>query len=313
MKKFTAQEIKEFVSKPIFDEKVILNKDLSWPKISIVTPSYNQDEFLERTILSVLNQNYPNLEYVTIDGGSTDGSLEIIKKYQKYLTYWISEKDDGQADAMNKGFQKSTGEIVGWQNSDDIYLPGAFYEIIQLFKMNPHIDITYGNRLDIDEKDRIIGESRFTPFSVIVYQYDGMSLSTQSTFWKRSLFSKIGMLETKFQLVMDYEFFLRAGLKKAQFKYVPHFFGAVRRYSTTKTSILFRTPALKEELNIIDKTYDRKIWLNFPLKTYSLLRRSIQYFLQGDWIYLFGGFKRRIHLLIVRLFITIILVWREQK
>ena len=97
MKKYTSQDIKDFVSEQHFDEKVILNKDPAWPKISIVTPSYNQAEFLEGTILSVLNQNYPNL-----DGGSTDGSVEIIKKYERYLAYWVSEKDEGISDAFNK-------------------------------------------------------------------------------------------------------------------------------------------------------------------------------------------------------------------
>lgn len=130
MKNFTSQEIKKFVSNPLFDGKILLNKDASRPKISIVTPSYNQAEFLERTILRILNQNHTNLEYIIIDGGSTDSSAEIIKKYEKYLTYWISEKDDGQADAINKGFKIFKGKILAYLNPDDIYCDGTIRKVV---------------------------------------------------------------------------------------------------------------------------------------------------------------------------------------
>ena len=106
---------------------------MNYPKISIVTPSFNQGIFLEATIQSVLNQNYPNLEYIVIDGGSTDNSVKIIKKYEKYLSYWVSESDRGQSHAINKGFTISTGEIMGWLNSDDLYTSGALNHVANVF------------------------------------------------------------------------------------------------------------------------------------------------------------------------------------
>ncbi|WP_461485736.1 glycosyltransferase family 2 protein, partial [Pedobacter sp.] len=104
-----------------------------WPKISIVTPSYNQGQYIEETILSILNQNYPNLEYIIIDGGSTDHTVEIIKKYEDRITYWVSEKDNGQSHAINKGFEKATGEIFAYLNSDDCYYPNTFWEIANTY------------------------------------------------------------------------------------------------------------------------------------------------------------------------------------
>lgn len=294
MYKYNKQQIKEFVSKPLFDEKALLNKELSWPRISVITPSYNQGRFLERTILSVLNQNYPNLEYIIIDGGSTDESINIIKKYENYIDYWVSEKDRGQADALNKGFKKATGDIIGWQNSDDIYLPSVFLKIAELFKQNPKIDIIYGNRFDIDEDNNIIGESIFTKFSRIVYQYDGISFGTQSTFWSRELFSKIGYLDINLQFAMDYEFFLRAAVKNARFKYVPYYFGAMRRHRLAKTEMFLGTLPHQRECSRVDQKYNRKKWLNFPLKVYSLLFRTTNYIFQGDIDYVSKGLKRRI-------------------
>jgi glycosyltransferase involved in cell wall biosynthesis len=293
MKKFTSQEIKEFVSKPLFDEKVILNKDPSWPKISIVTPSYNQAQFLERTILSVLNQNYPNLEYIIIDGGSTDGSVEIIKRYQPWLAYWVSEKDAGQSDALNKGFARATGDIVGWQNSDDVYLPGAFYEVAEVFRKSPGVDVVFANRLDINEDDHVIGERRFTPFSLVSHFYEGMMLSNQSAFWRKDLFSKIGMIDLTLQVAMDYEFFLRAAMKGARFMHVRRYWGASRKHGSSKESTLW--PSLMGvELQKIDRMYRRKTYLNYPLRIYSLLRRCAYYLWQGDWDYLVQGMRRRV-------------------
>ena len=293
MKKFNSEEIREFVSKPLFDEKVIFSKDPSWPKISIITPSYNQADFLERTIISVLNQNYPNLEYIIIDGGSTDRSVEIIKKYENYLAYWVSEKDNGTTDGVNKGISMATGHLVGTQNSDDIYLPGAFYKAIEVFNKDPNTDIVLGNRLDVDEKDNIISESRFTPFTVVGHFYEGMALSMQTAFWQKSLFSKIGMFDPKLRLAGDFEFFLRAGLKKARFKHVRYYWGAIRRHKAAKTYITW-SPTMKKECEIIDRLYGRKYYLNHPLKIYSLFRRIMYYFLQGDQDYLFKALKKRL-------------------
>ncbi len=292
-KTFNQEKIKEFISKPLFYDKILPNKDKSYSKISIVVPSFNSGKFIERTILSILNQNYPNLELIIIDGGSTDETLKTIKKYEKYIAYWVSEKDRGQSDGLNKGFSKSTGDIVSEQDADDIYLPETFHKIDQLFKANPDKDVIYGNRLNINLKDEIIGELKYIPFSSIVYRYDGMTIGPQSAFWKRDLFSKIGMYDTILHLAMDYDFFMRAALAKTKFKYVPYFFSAMRRHEESKTEIFLGTPLHQKECNGIDKKYGRKKWLNLPLKLYSLAYRTLYYFIQGDGDYVLKGFIRR--------------------
>ncbi|MDP2947206.1 MAG: glycosyltransferase family 2 protein [Nanoarchaeota archaeon] len=293
-KRLTDQEIKEFISKPVFDERILLSQDKSYHKISVVIPSLNQGKFLEKTILSILNQNYPNFELIIIDAGSKDGSLEIIKKYQKYVAYWLSEKDRGQSDGLNKGFSRATGDVVTEQDADDIYLPGAFYKINELFKKYPGMDVIYGNRLDIDKNDKIISERRYVPFSSIVLRYDGMMLGPQSAFWKRDLFSRIGMYDLKFHLAMDYDFFVRAALSETKFKHVSYYFSAMRRHEGSKTEIHLGKLPHQKECDEIDKRYGRKKWLNFPLKIYSLLYRTVWYFLQGDGDYVLNGIKRRI-------------------
>src|SRR5512134_129792 len=136
------------------------------PKISIVTPSFNQGKYLERTIRSVIEQDYPNLEYIIIDGGSTDESVEIIRKYEKHLAYWVSEPDRGQSHAINKGFDRATGEIFGWLNSDDWYVPGALKAVAEAFAANPEAGAVVGAGEMVDEEGKLV--LRCEPFEVTI-------------------------------------------------------------------------------------------------------------------------------------------------
>jgi len=291
MKSATSAEIKNFISKATFDKQAACKKNRLWPRISIVTPSYNHAQFLEKTILSVLNQSYPNLEYIIIDGGSTDGTVEIIQKYEKYLSYWTSEKDQGQVYALNKGFSMATGDIIGWQNSDDVYMPSAFRQTAELFLKHSDVDIVFGNTILIDENDTVIGELRFTPFCLLTHFYEGMSITNQSSFWARDVFSRIGMLDTRFQFSMDYEFFLRAAKNNIKFRLFHTYLGAFRIHPTAKSSTVTHISE-NDHLNI-NRLYKRRFVLSSLFRIMSLLRRCFYYIIQGDIDYLLGGIVRR--------------------
>lgn len=290
MKKFTSQEIKEFVSRPLFDEKIILNKDPSWPKISIVTPSYNQAEFLERTILSVLNQNYPNLEYIIIDGGSTDGSIDIIKKYEKYFAYWVSEKDRGQSNALNKGFRIATGDLVGWQNSDDIYLPQAFEKIVKAYRNNPDYDVHFGNIYFISPDDNIIRDLRFVRFSPFSLIYEGTVLANQSAFLSRSLFQRYGYLDERYKFTMDYEFWVR--IRNGKFFFIREFLGGFRLHNDAKTAKISEIGFNEHRTVLMTYGYNNTKLKVSLFKYFSKVRRTILYLLQGDLDYVIRKIKR---------------------
>lgn len=175
-----------------------------WPKISIITPSYNQGHFLEQTICSIIGQDYPNLEYIIIDGGSSDNSVEIIKKYEKQLAYWVSEEDGGNYDAINKGFSKATGEILAWLNSDDLYCPWTLRTVGQIFRDTNSVEwLTTLYPLVIDQEQVLKAMPRLCGYSKEAF-LDGCYLEgspvqvgfiqQESTFWKRSLWERAGSL-----------------------------------------------------------------------------------------------------------------------
>jgi glycosyltransferase involved in cell wall biosynthesis len=205
-----------------------------FPLVSIVTPSYNQAHFLEQTILSVLEQDYPNLEYLIIDGGSTDGSLEIIRRYETRLTWWISEPDRGQTDAINKGFARSSGAIMAWLNSDDLYLPGAVSEAVDYLKTHPEAGMVYGDANLVDETGTVIGQfpARQTDYHRLLQGY--VHIPQQAAFFRGDLWRQVGPLDPTFFFAMDYDLWVRLA-KIAPLHYHPRLWASFRIHGEGKS------------------------------------------------------------------------------
>jgi len=204
-----------------------------WPKISIVTPSFNQGRFIEETIRSVLLQGYPDVEYTVIDGGSEDGSREIIEKYSKWLTYWVSELDQGQSHAINKGLIRSTGALAGWLNSDDIYLPGTFWIVSNQFSLHPEIEMIYGDINLVNENGEFIAELR----SHQVGPEDATRLTfipQPACFWRAGLFQQIGYLNEDYSHVFDLDYWLRISLRY-QILHCSYLLASFRVHENAKT------------------------------------------------------------------------------
>lgn len=215
--------------------------DRALTKVSIVTPSLNQGKYLEETIRSVLLQGYQNFEYIIIDGGSTDDSIEIIRRYEPWLTYWVSEPDSGQSDAINKGMQRTTGDILAYLNSDDLYLPNALNKVVKTFAEKEHIDLVCGDPVPIDGESiplpewKCFNEVREKGINRMRLFYMHNYISQPTTFWGRSLWEDVGEFDTKLHLLMDYDYWIRAARAHKNFYYMRQPVANFRYHCNAKT------------------------------------------------------------------------------
>ncbi len=209
---------------------------LDLPTVTIVTPSYNQAEFLEAAILSVLNQDYPKIEYLIIDGGSTDGSVEIMRKYQDRLEYWVSEPDRGQSHAINKGFERANGEILGWLNSDDLYCPGAVRAAVDFLKSHPDVALMYGRADLIDSEGGILHPIPWEDFDVpgcIARQR--YPIPQPAAFFRRDAMQRVGLLDEQLYYWMDWDYWIRIGLAGLKVAKIPRTLARCRLHRGSKT------------------------------------------------------------------------------
>ena len=273
-----------------------------WPKISIITPSYNQGIFIEETILSVLDQNYPNLEYIIMDGGSTDNTVDIIKKYEDRITYWISEKDNGQSDAINKGFHKSTGDILHWLNSDDVLVPRALNMLVEYLSNNPDIGCFLGDQEIIDKDSNFLSLKKAIPYHLKTAIYSACMVSQPATPFTRKAWEKTGDVNNSLQYQMDFEYYLRMFNSGVKFGVLGSTFARFRIYSESKTiseydnlvwgaNRIIQEPYLPEKLK---KSASKDKLLKIFNYYYRMRSYVVRAFLRGEVIPFKGAKARRL-------------------
>lgn len=217
-------------------------------KISIVVPSFQQRRYLEATLKSLVDQQYPDLEILVMDGGSDDGSIEIIHRFESHLAFWTSARDDGQTDALIRGFERATGEIFGWLCSDDLLLPDTLVQIGRFFQHHPEIDAVYGDALWIDAAGRVLRPKKEMRFNRLALRYDHNFLPQPATFWRRRIYHQVGGLDRSFNLAMDGDLWSRIA-RAGRFAHLPDYLACMRYYPQQKTRCL-RLQALADEARI---------------------------------------------------------------
>lgn len=243
------------------------------PKISIVIPSYNQAQYLEQTLSSIVSQNYPDIEIIVMDGGSNDGSVDIISAYADKLTYWVSAPDKGQADAIYRGFERCTGEIIGWVNSDDLLLPGSLHKVAHYFISNPDKECVVGGCVIIDSegktiKDRlglpVFNQGHRVTFNKLLYW--GAGFNQPASFWKRKAFFAVGGFDTNLNYCFDYDMYFRLAQQKP-FGFMNEPLSSFRIHGESKTTTMQAVRSMENEI----------LFNKYGLYSSTVVNRKIKY------------------------------------
>jgi glycosyltransferase involved in cell wall biosynthesis len=263
------------------------------PVISIVTPNFNHGKFIERTIKSVLDQRYPRLEYIVQDAGSTDETREILDRYRDSLAHVASKPDKGQAEGLNRGFRRATGEILAYLNSDDLLLPGALHYVARFFHEHPDVDVVYGHRVVIDEYDAEIGRWVLPPHDDEILSWADY-VPQETLFWQRRVWEKVGgSIDESFRFAIDWDLLLRFRDAGANFVRLPRFLGAFRAHPHQKTSAEMRDIGSQEMDRIRERCHGRAVsWEEIRRQARPYLCRHLVY----DKLYRWGraaGLTRR--------------------
>jgi glycosyltransferase involved in cell wall biosynthesis len=261
------------------------------PKISIVVPSFNQAKYLEFALRSIVDQGYPNLELIVIDGGSTDESPEIIRRYEGHIKFWCSEPDGGQVPGIIKGFSHATGEILFFLNSDDLLEPGALHEVGEYFARHPNTDAVFGNTLLIDENGAPIRRQKEIPFNRFILLHTYNYVPGMSMFWRRTIYDRVGGFDTSFQLAFDADLWMRFS-EVGTIKHVARQWSQMRNYPEQKSQRFLQT-ALDEDMLI-----RLRYWKNHVKPSTYYLRRKVALGIRIVWKLATGcyewGYRRHI-------------------
>lgn len=288
----SSEDITKFTSR-IAESKIIKNKGNNLPKFSVIIPTLNQGEFIEKTILSIINQGYPNTEIIIIDGGSEDNTINIIRKYESYIYYWESKPDKGQADAINKGFKISTGEFLCWQNSDDIFLPNAFFSFANSITENPDYDVYYSNIIVIDEGNKIKDAFKVFKFGLFFNLYDDIVVHNQAAFFRKEKIFEVGLLDETMKFCFDLDLVSKLMIFGAKFFPINKYLGAFRLHEQSKTSKILNI--WKEERMKVIERYSKHT-LNIPESlAYAICKILKTLFLikDGSFDYIYIKLRKR--------------------